>query len=157
MTQPNVSHIGAADARDPVFAMIDAHRTADAAWLAATYRQEELETRLPRGLTQSTRCPDELIIVETDDAEFKVAIAEAHRTSTDLFEIEQRMANTMPTTREGLMALLDYVAERIRRLPGIAWPMMTPPADIKFEESVPELGWEQIFLIRLAAAVPHIV
>ena len=32
MTQPNVSHSGAADARDPVFAMIDAHRTADAAW-----------------------------------------------------------------------------------------------------------------------------
>src|SRR5262249_44582264 len=57
-------------ARDPIFAAIEAHRKAHAAFVAALDPESRLEETIPAGRRQSKNWSGELTIVETDAPEW---------------------------------------------------------------------------------------
>jgi hypothetical protein len=104
---------------DPIFALIEQHKRAYAAYSAILLEQNELETTIPleKRKTSLDAWSDE--VFETDDPRW-VAY---ERKTRDLVVAEDDarlgLISVEPTTLQGAIALLQYVAELDTR--GYAW------------------------------------
>ena len=99
-------------AEDPIFAVIEAHKAAEARYNAALDRQNGIEERL---------APDRW--------KFDPEIAAAKRAVKDADEIPALWAlvKTPPTTLAGVVAILTYAAEYAER--GDVWPTASDGED----------------------------
>jgi hypothetical protein len=86
----------AAAAADPIFAVIERDRAADAAWLARAYFEQDLE----EAGHKLTPAPGDWRTAELAN------LVEEHRA------LRAELAKTVPTTLAGLVALLEYVREK---------------------------------------------
>lgn len=107
------STLMAKGADDPIFAAIDAHKRAVAAYNVLCVQQDELEAALPSEKRQ-TRYQDEL--VETDDPRWLAFQTEMGRLADAEVEAECDLTNVAPTTLKGVIALLDYAVAIEREL-----------------------------------------
>jgi hypothetical protein len=97
---------------DPIFAAIEAHRRAVAAFGEAVDIEAALEVGLPRDRRRSRINVWEETIVETDDPRW-IASERAHRAASDAMDdLAIDLLNTEPTTEAGVDALLRYFADQ---------------------------------------------
>jgi hypothetical protein len=94
---------------DPAFDAIDAHRRAVAAYNATCVQQEQLEADIPREKRQTGYCPGEdLEVAEADDPRW-IAFETDMKSCTEAeIDAECELADVVPTTLAGVIALLDY-------------------------------------------------
>ncbi|MCK1753824.1 twin-arginine translocation signal domain-containing protein [Bradyrhizobium sp. 137] len=102
---------GADLATDPMFAAIEAHKAARAMWLSWVDRCCELEILLPQEKRLSSICAGEETIVATDDPRWIEAEREIDLTGDAELDAAYALLEVIPTTREGLLALLKYAVE----------------------------------------------
>jgi hypothetical protein len=132
---------------DPIFAAIEAHKAAFAAFDAAWHRLSDLEEELPKDLRKSWIDAWETKIVETDDPRW----IEAEKASNQLADAETEAAieliNVEPVTLAGAAALMKYVADMEAK--GCLWP-----DGLQDDDKPSKLGkkWE-VYLHRNIAAV----
>ncbi|WP_271590755.1 twin-arginine translocation signal domain-containing protein [Bradyrhizobium sp. CCBAU 53415] len=129
---------GADLATDPMFAAIEAHKAARAmtsTWLA---RYCELETLLPQEKRRSSICAWGETIVATDDPRWIEAERKVDLTSDAEFDAAYALLEVVPTTREGLFALLKHA--------------IAPEADL---HSWPEY-WNSDLLEYLSEVLPQL-
>ena len=130
---------------DPIYAAIDAHKTAKAAFEGITIESAHLEETLPCELRQS--CidpePDGVLIVETDDARWIENTRAYQRLSDAETDAAIALVNTAPVTVDGLVALLEYATAA--DTDGYGWP-----AVLQDDEGTKTRSW-QFFLIKSTA------
>lgn len=105
---------------DPIFAAIEKHRAAYAAFCAAVEAEGVLDEELPYERKRSNYCAGEATIVETDDPRW---IEAQHATNATLDAAEGAALDLLEvraTTVAGAAALLAYAAEHVRQ--GYGWP-----------------------------------
>ena len=93
---------GPADALnpDPIFAAIDAHKAAMAAFISVVSEASELEELLPHDLRQSYIDPDETLIVATDDPRWIINTRNYQRLSDAETDAAIALVNIAPTDDE---------------------------------------------------------
>lgn len=101
----------AAEAPDPIFAAIDAHKAAGEAFEAAVGRGMDLEETLPEEVQQSSITAWERVIVDTDDPRWIEAEIAREATCHAVDERAWAFIENPPTTAAGAAALTAYVAE----------------------------------------------
>ncbi|MEH2543217.1 MULTISPECIES: hypothetical protein [unclassified Bradyrhizobium] len=111
---------GAVQARDPIFAAIEAHKAALATWLACVDRQGDLEAQLPNGQCQSRITVWGEEIVETDDPRWIEGEREIIRTTAAADDAAVELLNIAPTTIAGLCALVEHAVTS--DVTGHLWP-----------------------------------
>jgi hypothetical protein len=97
---------------DPIFAAIEAHRTAIAAHGEAVETEMALEVSLPEDQRQSDIKVWEEKIVETDDPRWLAAIRARWEASNSMDDLAIDLLNTEPTTVAGIEALLRYFGDQ---------------------------------------------
>jgi len=97
---------------DPIFAAIEAHRTALADHSAAVQIENDLEETLPRDKRRSKLTVWEETIVETDDPRWPPAQRYRMDASNSMDDLAIDLLNTEPTTVAGIEALLRYFADQ---------------------------------------------
>lgn len=141
---------------DPIFSAIEAHRSVANAYTAACAENCRLEEELPQDQRRSMVCGYEARIVESDDPRW---IANENAVASLSDEMDQAacdMLDVVPTTIEGVRALLSYAAAVERGdESGGAWP-----DDLRDEEIVkPRIGghpWWFFMANNLANALAQI-
>jgi hypothetical protein len=98
-----------ADGPDPIFAAIEAHRTAVADHAAAVQIECDLDETLPEDKRRSVLTVWEEEIVETDDPRWPAAIHSRTDTSIAADDAAMALLEVKPTTVAGASALLKYV------------------------------------------------
>lgn len=132
----------AATSTDPIFAAIERHRAAYAAY-DATLGEDELEAVIPRGRRKSSfwdamdNWPDWRI--PTDDPKWIAHIEEQASAAKEEAEAAAELVSTEGLTPAGAVALLAYARDREER--GNAWP--------DFEEG----SWNYLMLCRVTEAL----
>jgi len=94
---------------DPTFATIERHRVGALAWMGALKTFVELEETLPLALRRSRCYGGQLEIVETDDPRWIKMLRAYNETHREMEEAATALANVVPTTRSGIVALLDHI------------------------------------------------
>jgi hypothetical protein len=105
---------------DPIFAAIEDHKSARAVWIANVYRHSDLEKELPREKRQSSVDVWEEKIVETDDPRWIECERAVIETSDAEIDAAIPLVDVTPTTRAGIMALLQYAVSN--DTDGEGWP-----------------------------------
>jgi hypothetical protein len=111
----------AATVPDPVFAAIEKHRQACEALSIEILKTDELE-ELPKEMRKSNITAWEEEIVETDDPRWiahQKALQACNRAED---EATCELAELVPTSAKGALALLEYTAKVESR--GCAWPAL---------------------------------
>ena len=98
-----------AQAPDPIFATIEAHKAAGARFEAACGVECRLEEELPEEARRSSITIWEQNIVETDDPRWIEALKVNHETGNAVDELAWAFVECPPTTAAGVAALLAYV------------------------------------------------
>lgn len=101
----------AADEADPIFAAIEAHKAAAAAYEAAVDEEQRLEVELPDDAQKSSITSWEHVIVETDDPRWIAAIEARERTCDAVDELAWAFIEHPPTTAAGAAALMAYIGD----------------------------------------------
>jgi hypothetical protein len=96
---------------DPIFAAIEAHKTAERAFSEILAEQSALERLLPDALSQSTVGARGERIVETDDPRWIANQRAVDRSSNEGFNRALALLDIRPTTLAGLVSLFRYVGE----------------------------------------------
>ncbi|KRR20377.1 hypothetical protein [Bradyrhizobium retamae] len=118
-----------AAAADPIFAAIDSHKRAFTAYDVEMPRTDELEEAIPSNRRQTTTAELDNP-AEDDDPQWVQHQRELHRLREAESEAECVLASVVPTTLQGIAALLQYAAEVERR--GAGWPTdLVDPDDEK--------------------------
>ena len=110
----------AAAIADPTFAAIEAHRKAYDALSVEIVKTDDLEAAIPKDQRKSSINCGEIEIVETDDPrwiEFKQLLTACNNTEDEALS---ELADVVPTSTAGMLALLEYTAEHEKK--GDAWP-----------------------------------
>jgi hypothetical protein len=105
---------------DPIFAAIEEHRTARAIWIANVHRNSDLEKGLPREKRRSSVGGWEEKIVETDDPRWIESERAVIKTSDAEIDATIPLVDVTPTTRAGIVALLQYAVSN--DTDGEGWP-----------------------------------
>jgi hypothetical protein len=132
--------VPAPEIADPIFAAIEAHRTALADHSAAVQIENDLEETLPHDKCCSKLTLWEEEIVETDDPRWPAAQRCRMDASNTMDDLAIDLLNIKPTTVAGIEALLRYFADQEEGL--------FPQRIINEDESVEAFGAS---LIRTAA------
>jgi hypothetical protein len=101
----------AAQEPDPIFAAIEAHKAAGAAFEAAVEREMDLEEALPKEARQSSITVWEYVIVETDDPRWIEAVKANDETCDAVDELAWAFIEHPPTTAAGAAALTAYIGD----------------------------------------------
>lgn len=132
----------AATSTDPIFAAIERHRAAYAAY-DATLGEDELEERIPAELRQSSFHDANNDVpgwrVPTDHPDWIAHIEEQISAAEEDAEAAAELVSTEGLTPAGAVALLAYARDREER--GNAWP--------DFEEG----SWNYLMLCRVTEAL----
>lgn len=109
---------------DPIFAAIDAHRSAVADFMAAVKAESRLEEALPRERRKSTITAYERTIVETDDPRWIESEIRIDQTGDAMEDAAIAILDIEPETLQGAAAALRYMVEHIDEHKGEAmgWP-----------------------------------
>ena len=110
----------AAAVTDPILAAIEDHKTARAVWIANVDRHSDLENELPRDKRQSSVDAWEEKIVETDDPRWIECERAVIKTSDAEIDATIPLVDVTPTTRAGILALLQYAVSN--DTDGEGWP-----------------------------------
>lgn len=135
---------------DPIFAAIEAHKAAHAAFLLCVDRHCALEAELPKAQRQSMISIWEEKIVETDDPRWIEAEREWHNTSDAEEEAAAQLVSVLPTTKAGLCALLAHAVAF--DTDGEGWPRELCGGDGEQTRT-----WQTFLIENLATAVPEIL
>jgi hypothetical protein len=116
-SDPNEEQIATAatDNNDPIFAAIEAHRNAEAAYDVQCRQNDHLEAEI----CSEKRRTKGAEIVETDDPRWIAFEQELDRLGDIELGAEAELANVVPTTPAGVVALLKYAADHEKR--GCQW------------------------------------
>jgi hypothetical protein len=95
-------------------------RTARAVWIANVDRHSDLENELPRDKRQSSVDSWEEKIVETDDPRWIECERAVIKTSDAEIDATIPLVDVTPTTRAGILALLQYAVSN--DTDGEGWP-----------------------------------
>jgi hypothetical protein len=93
---------------DPIFAAIEDHKAARAAWCKWVYTHGDLENELPREKRQSSLNAWGDKLVETDDPRWIECERAVIKTSDTEVDASITLVDVTPTTRSGIIALLQY-------------------------------------------------
>ena len=119
--------LGALRVPDPIYAAIEAHKTARAAFEASVSRHSALDRELPIEKGRSRISAWEETIVETDDPRW----IECERTLTRCMDAESDAAcvlvSILSTTMAGVVALLRYAVDA--DTDGEGWPPVVESDD----------------------------
>ncbi|MCA1430208.1 MULTISPECIES: hypothetical protein [Bradyrhizobium] len=137
---PQVSFSKEAPEVDPIFAVIEAHKAARATWIGWVDRHCALELELPQDKRQSRVNVWDDEIIQTDDPRWIEAEREVHRTSDAEMDAACELVNVRPTTRAGLLALLNHAM--LYDTDGEGWPR-----DLISDDGKRTRSW-QTFLIE---------
>lgn len=133
---------------EPIFAAIDAHRTVTAAVLSALKTHGALERDLPRDKRKSVVDAFEETIVPTDDPRWinnQREIAAAWDAQEDAACV---LVSIMPTTRAGLLALLQYAI--VADDDGQMWPDL-------LNDGNRQRSWHQLLIANLVEILPGMI
>jgi len=111
---------GAEQAPDPILAAIEAHKAAHAKLVSWVDRHCKLENELPEERRRSSITASDEEIVETDDRRWIEAERQVGLTGDAEVEAAYALIETIPTTRFGMLALLEHAI--IHDTDGHAWP-----------------------------------
>jgi hypothetical protein len=103
-----VSAASSTDESDPIFAAIEAHKAARTEWVGWVHLHGDLEEELPKDKRLSNIDVEEEKIVETDDPRWIEAEQQLMRTSDAEESAAINLVCIQPTTRAGVVALLDH-------------------------------------------------
>jgi hypothetical protein len=110
----------AAAVSDPIFAAIEDHKTARATWVKWVYTHGDLENELPREKRQSSVDTWDEKIVETDDPRWIECERAVIKASDAEIDATIPLVDVTPTTRSGIIALLQYAVSN--DTDGEGWP-----------------------------------
>lgn len=102
---------------DPVFAAIEAHRRAEAAFDEHARLEDRLDDEIPCE-RRLTRCGDE--VVPTDDPRWIAYQRDYEALHFAEQEAEDKLADVVPTTLQGVRAMLAYAVE-VEKRRGVPW------------------------------------
>ena len=136
---------------DPIFAAIEAHRSAAFAFKEAIDANYDLECELPRNKRNSSVTAWEEKIVQSDDPRWIVSERAIRKTSDAESGAACALINVMPTTIAGVIALLQYAVSADPD--GQAWPDDLV-ADEFAKRSRP---WYHFLIANLAEVLPGMV
>lgn len=140
----------APEVHDPIFAAIEAHKTAHAEWLASIDRHLDLEAELPRDKRRSFITLWEEEIVETDDPRWIEAERKSRRLSRAESEAACALLDAPPKTMAGISALLRHAIDY--DTDGQGWPEELNSGD---ERNISR-SWHQFLIENLLAALSEI-
>lgn len=106
-------------ADDPIFGAIDAHKRAYAAFSDALSEIDELEKTIQRD-KRKTQLSFSDEIIETDDPRWITWEKQLRALRDAEGDAECSLVSIVPTTLQGILALLQYAAEHEKK--GLAWP-----------------------------------
>lgn len=135
---------------DPIFAAIEAHKTAAARLGPAIDRQAVLEREIPLLKRQSIIDAHGETVVTTDDARWidcERALMAAYDAETDA---AIALVSILPTTGAGLIALLQYAVSADPD--GKAWPDLLADENAKIPKP-----WHHFLIANLAEVLPGMV
>jgi hypothetical protein len=98
-------------AADPVYAAIEAHRSAHATHHAAYRAEIALEETLPADRCRSSLYDGEIGIVDSDDPRYIEALRAYASTAAAMFDAAEALALIKPVTMAGIIAVMRYVAD----------------------------------------------
>jgi hypothetical protein len=133
---------------DPIFAAIEAHKTAMAAAYAAVDVLMDLERVLPSEQRRSSITVWEEEIVETDDPRWIDSERAVHQSYERETEAAIDLVSVRPTTQAGLFALLQYAIMTDQK-DRMAWPSELHSDD---ERDITR-SWHYFLLENIAAAL----
>jgi hypothetical protein len=109
---------------DPIFAAIEAHRSAVEAYVQAVAAHNELEESLPQERRRSVINAHERKIVETDDPRWIEAELQIDRLGDAMEEAAITILESEPATPQAAAAVLRYMVDHIDRHYGLSmgWP-----------------------------------
>ncbi|MCK1618929.1 twin-arginine translocation signal domain-containing protein [Bradyrhizobium sp. 159] len=107
-------------APDPIFAAIEAHKAAYAAYGAAIDHNGAVADSLPVDKRRSNANRWDEEIYETDDPRWIESEREVMRTCLEADRIAIELLSIMPTTMAGLIAIVEYAV--VHDVDGIHWP-----------------------------------
>jgi hypothetical protein len=110
----------AAAISDPIIAAIEEHKTARAVWIKWVYTHGDLEKELPPEKRRSRVDAWGEKIVETDDPRWIECERAVDKTSNAETDATIPLVDVTPTTRFGIIALLQYAA--LNDTDGEGWP-----------------------------------
>lgn len=93
---------------DPIFAALDAHKRAVAAYNALVHQEDSIEKTIPPE-RRRTRSAEE--IIEKDDPRWISYHQNLDRLADAEIEAECQLASVVPTSLNGVIALLEYSVE----------------------------------------------
>jgi len=135
---------------DPIFAAIENHKAVRAAWIATVGRNFALEEELPSDRCRShCYCDGEERILETDDPRWIESEREVIRTSEAESEAAVELVNVLPTTRAGVIALMQYA--NANDTDGEAWP-----PELISDDGTKIRSWQYFLIENVAAALTNI-
>lgn len=105
---------------DPIYAAIEDHKAARATWVKWVYAHGDLERELPCEKCQSRFDVWEEKIVETDDPRWIECERAVIRTSDAEMDATIPLVNITPTTRSGIITLLQHAVSN--DTDGEGWP-----------------------------------
>jgi hypothetical protein len=109
---------------DPIFAAIETHKRVVAQYAqydAFSIQEDKLCAEIPRDRRKTNyRFGEELEVVETDDPRWIAFETELKMRSEAVSDAECELAYMVPTTMQGVIALLQHAVEREGR--GYSWP-----------------------------------
>ncbi|WP_457489064.1 hypothetical protein [Tardiphaga sp. P5_C10] len=118
---PSQTRRASAAEADPIFAAIEAHKVAHSAVYRACEIYNDLDVRLPAEVCKSSITEWERKIVKTDAPEWIAATIGQHSAHEAESAAALDLINVVPTTTQGVAALLQYVVEVEKRI-GEWWP-----------------------------------
>lgn len=133
---------------DPIYAAIEAHKAARAAFEGAVRQHSVFERELSKDKRRSTIDVWEETIVETDDPRW----IDCERSVIRFMDAETEAAcvlvNVLPTTVAGVLALLRYAVEA--DTDGEGWPPVLESDDGQTR------SWRHLLLANLAEILPEL-
>ena len=109
-----------AGAFDPIFVLIEAHKTAENDFRAAVHHECALEQTIDEAKCKGNAYGGEVTIVETDDPRWTEAFVRTNDASRNVEAAALRMLEESPASLAGVVALLDYAVEYVQA--GNCWP-----------------------------------
>jgi hypothetical protein len=145
-----VTGSAAALGADPIFAAIDAHKAAMAAFISVVSKASELEELIPYNLRQSHIDPDETLIVATDDPRWITNTRNYQRLNDAETDAAIALVNIAPTTVAGVIALLQYANSA--DTDGRCWP-----TDLQDDDGKKTRSWHYFLIQAMAEVLPGMV
>lgn len=139
--------------RDPMYAAIEAHKTAKAALEAAIHVHSALDRELPFEKCRSLVTAWEETIVETDDPRWIESERDVDRCHDAETDAACALLSEGPTTMAGCIALLKYAVEA--DTDGMSWPEGLY-RDVNDPGPTMTGSWQQLLIANLAEILPEL-